>query len=64
MNKIKDGLYLIYVKEETMYPVALSQKEWDTLQFLGSVISNPMTVIDQPIGQAVNLLDKKEATKK
>ena len=60
MNKIKDGLYLIYVKEETMYPVALSQKEWDTLQFLGSVISNPMTVIDQPIGQAVNLLDKGE----
>ena len=60
MSKVKDGLYLLYVKEETMYPVALSQEEWDTLQFLGGAISNPITVIDQPIGQAVNLLDKGE----
>lgn len=48
---VKDGLYLFYVKNEEIYPIALSVESWEMLQFMGSVIAgNPIKVIDKPMG--------------
>jgi hypothetical protein len=58
---MKDGLILMYVKDEVIYPVALTQEEYETLQFMGSLFS-PLTIVkDKPQGAAINLIkDKNE----
>ena len=53
-SKVKDGLYLFYVKNETMYPVALNGEDWERLQMLGNTMSGPIRVIDEPLGVEVN----------
>lgn len=56
---MKDGLVLMYVKDGIIYPVALTQEEYQTLQFLGSMFS-PITLIsDKPQGTAINLIKNK-----
>lgn len=60
-NKIEDGLYLIYVKGEMMYPIGMTKEQWDMLQFLGNAIAgDPIRVISEPMGKAINLSRKQE----
>jgi hypothetical protein len=56
---IKDGLYLFYIKDKEIYPVILSQKQWESLQILGNVVSDPIKVLDKSTGTAVGLFDTK-----
>lgn len=50
-KKVKDGLYLFYVKDEQIYPIAISEESWDMLQILGNTIAgNPIKVIDKSMG--------------
>lgn len=61
MNKVEDGLYLFYVKNENIYAVGMSQEQWDTLQFMGNIIAgSPIKILDKPMGKAENFLKKKE----
>lgn len=55
-KKIEDGLYLFYIKDEDIYPVGLSQEQWDMLQFMGNVIAgDPIKIIDKSLGKAESL---------
>lgn len=55
-KKVKDGLYLFYVKDEQIYPIAVSEENWDMLQLLGNAIAgNPIKVIDKPMGYVERL---------
>jgi len=55
--KIKDGLILMYVKDGKVYPVALSDEKRDLLQHIGKVFE-PITVIDESMGEAIYMNDK------
>lgn len=51
VNKVKDGLYLFYVKDEQIFPIAIDEENWELLQMLGNTIAgNPIRVIDKPMG--------------
>lgn len=55
---MKDGVFLMYMKDGVVYPVALSDREFDLLQLLVKPFE-PLTIAkDQPQGKAINLLDK------
>lgn len=62
MDLVSDGLYLVYVKDGQLYPVILTQEEWDTLQFTANLVSNPIKVLEKPLGTAFNYI--KEHKKK
>jgi hypothetical protein len=55
---MKDGLILMYVKDGIVYPVALTQQEYETLQFMGSLFSPVTMISDKPLGPAINLIKK------
>jgi len=54
---MKDGLILMYVKDGVIYPVAMSNDEYDMLQIVGSAIfeDKKINIINKPQGTAVNL---------
>lgn len=52
------GLVLMYVKDSILYPVGLTNEEFDLLQELGRVFEPIKVILDQPQGKATNL--KKE----
>lgn len=56
---MKDGVALFYIKDNKVYPVALSTEQNETLQFLTSVITGgkALKVIDKPMGEAYNLVN-------
>ena len=54
---MKDGLILMYVKDGIVYPVALTQEQTDTFEFVQALIPPPIRAIsDKPQGEAVNLI--------
>lgn len=54
---IKDGLYLFYIKNGTIFPVGLKQENWDLLQQIGNAIAgDPIRVIERPLGKAEKLI--------
>ena len=56
---MEDSLILMYVKDDVVYPVALSQDQVETWQIIQQMIPQPIKVIgDHPIGKAINLLKK------
>jgi len=56
-EKVKDGLYLFYVKDKQVYPIGMSNEQWDLLQYLGnSIAGNPIKVLQEPMGKAVDLI--------
>jgi hypothetical protein len=57
---MKDGVALMYIKNGVLYPVALTQEQYDILQFTAKLFE-PLKIIDQPQGKAVNLLDEKKS---
>jgi hypothetical protein len=57
-GEMKDGVALMYIKDGILYPVALTQEQYDILQFTARLFE-PLKIIDKPQGKAVNLLNKK-----
>lgn len=57
---MKDGLVLMYMKDEVLYPVAMTESQFNMLQFLGKTLEPIKIVFDQPQGSAVNLTQKKK----
>jgi hypothetical protein len=57
---MKDGVALMYVKDGVLYPVVMTQEQYDILQFTAKLFE-PLKIIDQPQGKAINLLDKKKS---
>jgi hypothetical protein len=55
-----DGVVLMYVKDDVLYPVAMTQEQYDILQFTAKLFE-PLKIIDQPQGKVVNLLDEKKS---
>lgn len=58
---MQDGLILMYVKDGTGYPVAMTQEQWDILQFIvpTMILNGKVRVVeDRPVGRAVNLIEK------
>jgi hypothetical protein len=57
---MKDGLVLMYVKDNTIYPVALTQEQLYTFEMIQQLLPQPLRVIsDKPLGKAVNLVKEK-----
>ncbi|KHE73170.1 hypothetical protein [Halobacillus sp. BBL2006] len=53
---MKDQAVLMYVKDETLYPVALTEEQQYMLQMTVKLFS-PLTIVqDHPQGKACNLL--------
>jgi len=53
---VKDGLYLIYVKDDTIYPVALSEEQQKTFDIIQQVLPQPIKVIgNMPMGTATTM---------
>jgi hypothetical protein len=55
MKKVSDGLYLMYVKNGVMYPVVMTDEEWNMLQISAHAICRTIKVLDKPLGEAFNL---------
>lgn len=57
-----DGLILMYVKNGTIYPVAMTQEQWDLLRIIVpiAILDGKINLIDKPQGQAVNMLEESE----
>jgi len=56
-KEVKDGLYLFYVKNEQIYPIAISEERWKLLQLMGnSIAGDPIKVIDKPMGYVWDML--------
>lgn len=54
---MKDGLVLFYMKDDTLYPVMMSQEQVDTFEMIQMLLPQPIKVAwDQPQGKADNLL--------
>lgn len=57
---MKDRLVLMYVKDNTLYPVVLTQEQVDIFEIIQQTLPQPIRVIsNEPIGKAVNLIEKK-----
>jgi hypothetical protein len=57
---MKDGLVLMYVEDNTLYPVALTQDQLSTFEFIQQALPQPIRVIgDRPIGTVVDLVKEK-----
>ncbi|USG65208.1 hypothetical protein NDK47_24300 [Brevibacillus ruminantium] len=53
---VESGLFLIYVKDGTIYPVALTKEQKETFYFLMNILPQPVKYIaDRPLGKAVTL---------
>lgn len=56
---IKDGsLVLFYVKDQKLYPIAMTESEFNLLQLLGKTFE-PIKVINKPQGNVVDLKEVK-----
>ena len=50
-KEVKDGLYLFYVKDKQIYPIAQSDENWEILEGLRNVIiGKTVQMIDRPMG--------------
>lgn len=52
---MKDGLILMYVKDGTAYPIAMTQEQYDLLQFIAHMFEPIKVVSDKPQGKVINL---------
>lgn len=58
MNKVPDGVVLMYVKDGELYPIAMTEEQWQMLQLTANAIASPIKVINKSIGTAINLISK------
>ncbi|MGG0793759.1 hypothetical protein ABE137_07105 [Brevibacillus laterosporus] len=54
---IKDGLVLLYVKNETIYPIALTKEQYEAFEVMQFLMSDALHVIDKPIAKVKNLME-------
>jgi hypothetical protein len=55
----KDGLALFYIRDKTVYPVALTQEQVDMLDLvLAAALRTIKVVENKPVGKATNLINK------
>jgi hypothetical protein len=58
---VKDSVVLMYCKDNVLYPVTLTQEEYDILQQTAAILFSPLKVVmDRPQGNVVNLMEKKK----
>jgi hypothetical protein len=58
---VKDGFVIMFLKDGTVYPVALTQDQYDTAHFfLSSIISPVRLITEHPQGTAFNLVGDKK----
>nr|WP_187354095.1 hypothetical protein [Brevibacillus laterosporus] len=53
---MEDGPVLFYCKDSTLYPVALTEEQFQMFEMTVRIISPLKVVFDKPQGVAVNLL--------
>lgn len=59
-DKMKDGLALMYIKDNIVYPVALTKKQLEVFEIIQQMLPQPIKVIENyPMGEVYNLLDEK-----
>lgn len=58
---IDDGFVLMYVKDNELYPVAISSDQLEALRFLvPAMIPGTISIVmDKPQGKAINLVKEK-----
>jgi hypothetical protein len=57
---MKDGLVLFYIKNDTLYPVMLTQEQVDTFEIIQGLIPQPIRVVwDKPQGKIENIIPNK-----
>ncbi|MGG0754946.1 hypothetical protein [Brevibacillus laterosporus] len=54
---IKDGLVLLYVKNETIYPIALTKEQYEAFEVMQFLMSGALHVIDKPMAKVNNLME-------
>jgi len=59
---MKDGLIVMYMKNDVLYPVGMSEEEFKMLQFLGNAIfpEGVKVGFDKPQSTAINLAETKQ----
>lgn len=58
---MKNGdVFLMYIKDGQAYPVALTQEQYDMLQFTARLFE-PLKVINKPMGEVYNMLGTEES---
>ena len=57
---MEDKAVLMYVKDDVVYPVALSNEQVDMLQFFAQAFAPLKVIRDHPLGKAVNLTGRKD----
>jgi len=57
---MKDGLVLFYVKDDEIYPVALTKEQDEVFEMIRGLIPGALRVCsDKPQGNAINLLESR-----
>lgn len=55
-DQVQDGLYMFYVKDTEIYPIAMDDDQWNLLQALGNTIAGfPIKVFKEPMGKVERL---------
>ncbi|MCO1599867.1 hypothetical protein [Desulfosporosinus nitroreducens] len=55
---MKDGLVLLYVKDDAILPVALTEEQNQTFEILMGAMPGTIRVVNNPQGSAINLMDQ------
>jgi hypothetical protein len=62
MGKVEDGIVLMYNKDGVIYPVSMSNEQYNMLTIMVASICNPLNVLTKfPQGSSVNLIDSIKA---
>jgi hypothetical protein len=56
---MKDGVVLMYMKDDVLYPVALSESQFEMLQLTSKIFEPLQVVFSKPQGEVVNLIKSK-----
>ena len=49
-NKVIDGFYVFYIKDDALYPVMMNVEQWHTLQnSIVKIMGEPVQVIEKPL---------------
>ena len=55
-TKVQNGAYLVYVKDEVMYPIVIDIVQWEQLQEVVSLLTDGnITILNSPMGKAMKL---------
>lgn len=60
---LEDGIYPVYVKDGTIYPLGLTAEQKEMFDFYMKVMPGTLTAINKPMGRAINVVDVLKAEK-